>query len=262
MSLKSVPYISTLSPSHLKSVPYISILSPSSSLSPVPPLPYLYTFPHPLFLRKLPSEKDHQHNSINNNNMGVIKVWMTGVLVAVLGAIVNGYEYLSLPEDDNSVAVERSGTDAAILIDIAPVQLFANHYIDIYIELYDGREDSPYVIDWGDGDILHDTLLLSDGSAYQSHLYHDPGDYKITIAVQTQNHIFYERNLVWVWDKHLKAHPHIQDECVHERARSQHYDLVLRWFYIGVLFLIIIILVALMIIAWLLCCSVCAIKKI
>ncbi|KAK3875754.1 hypothetical protein Pcinc_019393 [Petrolisthes cinctipes] len=107
MSLKSVPYISTLSPSHLKSVSYISILSPSSSLSPVPPLPYLYTFPHPLFLRKLPSEKDHQHNSINNNNMGVIKVWMTGVLVAVLGAIVNGDATLILPAGNNSVAEAR-----------------------------------------------------------------------------------------------------------------------------------------------------------
>ncbi|KAK4309682.1 hypothetical protein Pmani_018680 [Petrolisthes manimaculis] len=159
--------------------------------------------------------------------------------------------------------INRTSTSALVNIDLAPVQLFENHDVDMYIEIYEFEEDAPYVIDWGDGVIFHDTIFEEDEQyAYNSHRYHDPGDYKVTVAVYADDHIFYERILVWVWDKHLKAHQHVHDECVYERVRSQRYDLALRWFYISVLFLIILLLVALIIIAWLLGCSVCALKKI
>ncbi|KAK4309685.1 hypothetical protein Pmani_018683 [Petrolisthes manimaculis] len=126
----------------------------------------------------------------------------------------------------------------------------------------DHEEDLPFVIDFGDDDIHFHEVESEEENRMDTHRYRQAGKYKVTVMVEAEEHIFFERFLVVVWDRHFTGHPHIHDECVNERARYYLLDLALRWFYILVLFFIIILLVALIIIAWLLGCSVCALKKI
>ncbi|KAK3875753.1 hypothetical protein Pcinc_019392 [Petrolisthes cinctipes] len=131
-----------------------------------------------------------------------------------------------------------------------------------YVQATNAEDDIPHVIDFGDGDVHFHTLESDYTYRDDSRKYHKAGKVKVTVIAAHQGHIYFERFLVVIWDRHFTGHPHFHDKCVNERARYYILDLALRWFYIGVLFFIIIILVALMIIAWLLCCSVCAIKKI
>ncbi|KAK4309680.1 hypothetical protein Pmani_018678 [Petrolisthes manimaculis] len=225
MSLKSVPYISTLSPSHLKSLPYISTLSPSSSLSPVPPLPYLYTFPHPSFLRKLPSEKDHQHNSINNNNMGVIKSYPT--------PFIDDIQFL-IDWGDGSLDVVR-GRILMGIEDSADSTHQYKHAGRFWITV--GAETEGHFFY-----ITRQVTVLDEHSSRHSNGHSSSHSHDHS----SEHHSSYHKG-----------------QCIGEIELYRSLDDPAKQpFYIVVLLFIIIIFVALIVMTWFLCCCVCSVKKI